>query len=100
MLKSLVNYLIQDLGVQPNVAVKIILSLFTFSLGFIITWTASGISKWVNRKNIKRVLKCSDCSQYLTACKTQKNQNYYYKCRTTGCNCNKREDTLHEVLKA
>ena len=57
MLISLINYLVQDLGVQPNVAVTIILSLFTFSLGFIITWTASGISKWVKRKNYKKSFK-------------------------------------------
>ena len=57
MLESLLNYLVQDLGVQPNVAVTIILSLFTCSLGFIITWTESGISNWVKRKNYKKSLK-------------------------------------------
>ena len=54
MLKKLIEYLVQDLGIQPNVAVTIILSLFTFSLGFIITWAAGGISKWVKKKIIKR----------------------------------------------
>ena len=49
---------------------------------------------------LKRFLKCSDCSQYLTAYKAQKNQAYYYKYRTTGCNCNNRTNTLHEVFKA
>ena len=49
---------------------------------------------------LKRFLKCDDCSRYLTAYKAQKNQEYYYKCRTKGCNCNKRADTLHEVFKA
>ena len=42
--------------VRVNVAVTIILSLFTFRLGFIKTWTASGISKWVERKNYKKSL--------------------------------------------
>lgn len=36
----------------------------------------------------------------LTAYKAQKNQEYYYKCKTVGCWCNKRADTLHETFKA
>jgi hypothetical protein len=54
MLKKLIDYLVHDLGVQPNVAVTIILSLFTFSLGFIITGTSAGISKWIKKRNYKR----------------------------------------------
>ena len=49
---------------------------------------------------LKRFLKCDDCFSYLTAYKAQKNQEYYYKCRTVGCNCNKRADTLHQSFKA
>ena len=70
MLKKLIDYLVQDLGVQPNVAVTIILSLFTFTLGFIITWTAAGISKWVKRKNYKKSLKIV-IKNFLKSCKKQ-----------------------------
>jgi site-specific DNA recombinase len=45
---------------------------------------------------LKRLLKCETCNRYLTAYKARKNQKYYYKCRTAGCNCNKRADKLHE----
>lgn len=70
MLKKLIDYLVQDLGVQPNVAVTIILSLFTFSLGFIITWTAAAISKLVKRKNYKKSLKVI-IKHFLESCKKQ-----------------------------
>lgn len=70
MLKKLIEYLVQDLGVQPNVAVTIILSLFTFSLGFIITWTATAISKWVKRNNYKKSLKVI-IKHFLKSCQKQ-----------------------------
>ena len=70
MLKNLIDYLVQDLGVQPNVAVTIILSLFTFSLGFLITWTAAGISKWIKRKNYKKSLKIV-IKNFLESCQKQ-----------------------------
>jgi hypothetical protein len=57
MLKRIIEYMVQDLGVQPNVAVSIILSLFTFSMGFIITWTAASISRALKRKNYKKSLR-------------------------------------------
>ena len=49
---------------------------------------------------LKRFLKCENCSSYLTAYKASKNQEYYYKCRTKGCCCNKRADSLHEAFRA
>jgi len=70
MIKKLIDYLVQDLGIQPNVAVTIILSLFTFSLGFLITWTAGGISRWVKRKNYKKSLKVV-IKHFLESCQTQ-----------------------------
>ena len=48
---------------------------------------------------LKRFIKCDDCSGYLTAYKAKKNQEYYYKCRTVGCSCNKRADTLHNAFR-
>ena len=49
---------------------------------------------------LKRFLKCEVCGNYLRAYKAWKNQEYYYKCNTKGCGCNKRADALHEAFKA
>jgi hypothetical protein len=70
MLKKLIDYLVQDLEIQPNVAVTIILSLFTFSLGFLITWTAGGISRWVKRIKYKKSLKVV-IKHFLESCQKQ-----------------------------
>lgn len=48
---------------------------------------------------LKRFLKCDDCGSYLRAYKAYKNHEYYYKCNTPGCKCNKRADSLHEAFK-
>ena len=47
---------------------------------------------------LKRFMKCAVCGQYLRAYKAAKNQEYYYKCGTKGCNCNKRADHLHRAF--
>ena len=47
---------------------------------------------------LKRFIKCDECGRYLRAYKAYKNQKYYYKCNTKGCNCNKRADELHKVV--
>lgn len=46
--------------------------------------------------SLKRFIKCEDCGGYLRAYKAWKNQQYYYKCNTKGCRCNKRADSIHE----
>ncbi len=48
---------------------------------------------------LKRFLKCADCGNYLRAYKAYKNQEYYYKCNTPGCKCNKRADSLHKTFQ-
>ncbi len=48
---------------------------------------------------LKRFIKCEYCGNYLRAYKAYKNQQYYYKCNTVGCKCNKRAegpDGLHK----
>ncbi len=45
---------------------------------------------------LKRFLKCDNCGKYLRAYKASKNNEYYYKCNTIGCNCNKRADSVHK----
>ncbi len=49
---------------------------------------------------LKRFIKCENCGKYLRAYKAYKNQQYYYKCNTVGCNCNKRADVLHEKFRS
>jgi hypothetical protein len=48
---------------------------------------------------LKRFLKCDDCGSYLRGYKAYKNQQYYYKCNTPGCKCNKRADSLHYTFR-
>lgn len=48
---------------------------------------------------LKRFIKCESCGTYLRAYKAYKNQQYYYKCNTVGCKCNKRADSLHEKFR-
>ncbi len=47
---------------------------------------------------LKRFIKCEYCGAYLRAYKAWKNQEYYYKCNTKGCSCNKRADTIHDMF--
>jgi len=44
---------------------------------------------------LKRFLKCDTCGNFLTAYKSTKIQQYYYKCRMKGCKCNKRADDIN-----
>ncbi len=44
---------------------------------------------------LKHFLKCDQCGCYMRGYKAYKNQKYYYKCGTRGCNNNKRADELH-----
>jgi len=48
---------------------------------------------------LKRFLKCEAWGSYLRGYKAWKNQEYYYKCNTKGCSCNKRADGLHDTFK-
>jgi site-specific DNA recombinase len=48
---------------------------------------------------LKRFLKCDTCGNYITAYKSTKIQQYYYKCRLKGCKCNKRADDLHQRIR-
>lgn len=45
---------------------------------------------------LKRFIQCESCGAYLRAYKAWKNHEYYYKCNTKGCQCNKRADSVHE----
>lgn len=45
---------------------------------------------------LKRFIQCESCGAYLRAYKAWKNHEYYYKCNTKGCQCNKRADSIHE----
>jgi site-specific DNA recombinase len=49
---------------------------------------------------LKRFYKCDECGKFLRAYKAYKNQKYYYKCNTIGCNCNMKADTLHKSFES
>ena len=49
---------------------------------------------------LRRFIRCEICGKIMTAYKSKKIQKYYYKCRTKGCNCNKRADDLHKRFEA
>lgn len=49
--------------------------------------------------SLKKFVRCGTCDKPLTAYKAKKNQEYYYKCSTTGCKCNRRAHTMHEEFK-
>jgi site-specific DNA recombinase len=44
-------------------------------------------------------LKCSDCRQPFTGYIVKKKNIYYYKCRATGCKCNKNAKTLNNKFE-
>jgi site-specific DNA recombinase len=48
---------------------------------------------------LKRFIKCENCGRYLRSYKAYKNGEYYYKCNTPGCRCNKRADVLHDKFR-
>jgi site-specific DNA recombinase len=48
---------------------------------------------------LKHFLKCENCGKYMRGYKAKKNQQFYYKCGTIGCACNKRSEYLHEQFK-
>lgn len=70
MLKRIIDYFVNDLGIPINVAATIILTLLTFSFGFIITWTAAAVSKWNKRRNYRKSLKII-IRDFLNSCKKQ-----------------------------
>ena len=45
---------------------------------------------------LKHFMKCELCYNFLRGYKAKKNQQFYYKCGTKGCACNKRAEKLHE----
>ncbi len=49
--------------------------------------------------SLKRFMRCEKCGEFMTGYIAQKNQKFYYKCRTKGCGVNKRADTAHEKFK-
>ncbi|MBL0200394.1 MAG: hypothetical protein IPP81_09550 [Chitinophagaceae bacterium] len=62
--------MVKDLGVSANVAPNIVVTLTTFILGFLITWTAGYVSRFVKKIKYRRILKVI-IRQYLDRCKLQ-----------------------------
>lgn len=86
-------------GVQEKAVSK---EVFLMVNGLLSEKKTAGYS--INPENeevpLKRFIKCESCGEYLRAYKAWKNQKYYYKCNTKGCNCNKRADSLHGAFKS
>jgi site-specific DNA recombinase len=47
---------------------------------------------------LKVFVKCGDCKEPFTGYLVKKKGLFYYKCRTTGCKCNKSAKQLHEMF--
>ena len=48
---------------------------------------------------LKKFVRCTTCDKPLTAYKAKKNQQYYYKCSTMGCKCNRLAKDMHKAFK-
>ena len=51
-----------------------------------------------NNIPLKVFVKCDDCKEPFTGYIVKAKQLYYYKCRTTGCKCNRSSDKLHKLF--
>jgi len=70
MLKSIIDYLVKNLGVNSDVAVSVILTLFTFFFAYIISLIGSITVKKIKRRNYKKSLKII-INDFLKTCKKQ-----------------------------
>ncbi len=48
---------------------------------------------------LKKFVRCANCDKPLTGYKAKKNQQFYYKCNTKGCTCNRRAEQMHKEFK-
>jgi len=51
-----------------------------------------------NEVPLKRFIHCENCGKPLTGYKSSKIQQYYYKCITKGCKCNRRAIDMHDAF--
>ncbi len=70
MLKCIIDYLVNELGVSSAVAPNIVVTLTTFILGFLITWTTGYVSRVIKKYKYRGILKVI-IRQYLERCKLQ-----------------------------
>ncbi len=70
MLKKLIDYLVNDLGVERDTAVTVILTLLTFACGYLITGIIKFIARWKKQTNYKRTLKII-IEDFLSLCEKQ-----------------------------
>ena len=52
-----------------------------------------------NQVPLKVFIKCADCGEPFTGYIVKAKNIWYYKCRTTGCRCNKNAAKLHKKFK-
>jgi site-specific DNA recombinase len=48
---------------------------------------------------LKSIMRCNDCEKPLTGYIVRKKNLWYYKCRTTGCKCNKSTREMHKLFE-
>ncbi len=48
---------------------------------------------------LKVFTKCEKCGSSITGYNVKKNDLYYYKCRSKGCNVNRSTKTMHDLFR-
>ena len=48
---------------------------------------------------LKVFVKCNDCNEPFTGYLVKAKNLYYYKCRSTGCKCNKSANQMHQIFE-
>lgn len=48
---------------------------------------------------LKKFVWCAECDKPLTGYRAKKNHQFYYKCSTVGCKCNRRAKDMHESFR-
>ncbi|MDP4265557.1 MAG: hypothetical protein Q8941_23740, partial [Bacteroidota bacterium] len=71
MLRRIIDYLVNDLGVNRDTAVTIVVSLLTFASGYLITGSIKLSTKWKKQLTYKKILRII-ISDFLKLCKKQR----------------------------
>jgi hypothetical protein len=70
MIKSIIDYIVNDLGVERDTAVTIVVSLVTFGSGYLVTGLIKAIHKWRKQISYRKILKII-IDDFLNLCEKQ-----------------------------
>lgn len=73
-MKQLLDYIVENYGVDRNSASSILLTLFTFLIGLFLTWLTSIIVKFIKRREYRKCLKLV-IADFIKKCKRQHDIN-------------------------